>query len=171
MYRFARVRQFVLVLSLVSAAAAAPASAQDNPPAPAGLPLNLAALSTPVFPLALSAQAIPAAPDFTRPAAPFRQQRPAALVPLYVTFASLQALDAHSTTRALDRGAVEANPMMKGLAGNTAGMLAVKAAATTGVVYSAERIWKRNKTAAVLFMVAANSAMGWVVQHNYRAVR
>jgi hypothetical protein len=105
------------------------------------------------------------------PPVALEQQRPAALVPLYVSFASLQALDAHSTARALDRGAVEANPMMKGLAGNTAGMLAVKAAATAGVVYSAERIWKRNKTAALLFMVAANSAMGWVVQHNYRAVR
>lgn len=172
MYRLASVRQFVLVLGLVSAVAAAPAAAQDNPSSsPADLPLNLAALSTPAVPLALTTPATPAGQIFTKPPIALEQRRPSALVPLYVSFASLQALDAHSTARALDRGAVEANPMMKGLAGNTAGMLAVKAAATTGVVYSAERIWKRNKTAAVLFMVAANSAMGWVVQHNYRAVR
>jgi hypothetical protein len=162
MYRFANVRQFVLVFAIVSAAAAAPAYAQDRPTPLAGVPMNLAALTTPAIPLGQS---------FTPPPAALHQQRPAALVPLYVSFASLQALDAHSTTRALERGAVESNPLMKGLAGNTAGMLAVKAAATAGVVYSAERIWKRNKTAAELFMAAANSAMGWVVQHNYRAVR
>ena len=170
MYRFAHVRHFVLVVAIVSAAGAAPALAQDHA-SQAEVPPHLAALDTQAIPPALAAPAVPAGQDFTPPAASLRQQRPAALVPLYVSFASLQALDAHSTTRALDRGAVEANPLMKGLAGNTAGMFAVKAAATAGVVYSAERIWKRNKTAAVLFMVAANSAMGWVVQHNYRAVR
>jgi hypothetical protein len=170
MYRFATVRQFVLVLGLVTTVGALPASAQDNPsPLAAEVQLNLAALTTPAI-AAPAAQVIPLSADFTT-AAPVPQRRPAALMPLYVSFASLQALDAHSTTRALDRGAVEANPMMKGLAGSPAGMFAVKAAATAGLVYSAERIWKKNKTAAVVFMVAANSAMALVVQHNYRAVR
>ena len=101
---------------------------------------------------------------------PTVKRRPAALMPLYVSFASLQALDTHSTRRALARGATEANPLMRGIAGNTAGMLAVKAAATAGVVYAGEKIWKRNKAGAVLFMVAANSALALVVQHNYRLV-
>jgi Domain of unknown function (DUF5658) len=100
-----------------------------------------------------------------------RQSRPGALVPLYVSFGTLQVLDAHSTSRALDRGAVEANPMMKGIAGNPTALLAVKAAGTASVIFASERIWKKNKTAAVFFMVAANSAMAWVVQNNYRAVR
>jgi hypothetical protein len=100
-----------------------------------------------------------------------RQPRPGALVPLYASFATLQVLDAHSTSRALDRGAVEANPVMKGLAGNPTALLALKAAGTAGVIFASERMWKKNRTAAVLFMVAANSAMAWVVQHNYRAVR
>src|SRR5690349_8127822 len=130
MYRFAHVWQFVLVLCLVSATAAAPAYAQDRPSPLPEVPMNLAALTAP---------AVPVAQVFTPPPTLPHQQRPAALVPLYVSFASLQALDAHSTTRALDRGAVEANPLMKGLAGNTAGLFAVKAAATAGVVYSAER--------------------------------
>jgi hypothetical protein len=92
-------------------------------------------------------------------------------MPLYVSFASLQVLDAHATKSALDRGAVEANPVMRGFTGSPAGMLAVKAAGTAGVVWASERMWRRNKAAAVVFLVAANSAMGWVVQHNYRAAR
>ena len=97
--------------------------------------------------------------------------RPGALVPLYASFATLQVLDAHSTSRALDHGAVEANPMMKGLAGNPTALLAVKAAGTAGAIFASEKMWKKNRAAAVFFMVAANSAMAWVVQNNYRAVR
>ena len=102
---------------------------------------------------------------------PASEPRPGALVPLYASFATLQALDAHSTSRALDQGAVEANPMMKGLAGNPTALLAVKAAGTAGVIFASEKMWKKNRAAAVFFMVAANSAMAWVVQNNYRAVR
>jgi len=98
-------------------------------------------------------------------------ERPPALLPLYVSFVTLQALDAHSTRYALDRGAVEANPLMKGLAANEVGLLAIKAAGTAGVILASERMWKRNRAAAVVFMIASNSAMAWVVQHNYRAVR
>lgn len=98
------------------------------------------------------------------------QQRPSALVPLYVSFGTLQVLDTHSTSRAIKSGAVEANPMMKGIAGNEAAMLAVKAAGTAGVIFASEKIWKRNKTAAVIFMIATNAGMAWVVQNNYRAV-
>ena len=102
---------------------------------------------------------------------PASKPRPGSLVPLYASFATLQALDAHSTSRALDRGAVEANPMMKGIAGNPTALLAVKAAGTAGVIFASEKMWKKNRAAAVFFMVAANSAMAWVVQNNYRAVR
>jgi hypothetical protein len=114
------------------------------------------------------AQKAPAAPDaFTTP----RQHRPSALVPLYVSFGALQVLDTHSTSRALGRGGVEANPVMNRFAGNEAGMIAVKAAGTAGVIYVSEKMWKKNRTAAVVFMIATNAAMAWVVQHNYRAVR
>jgi hypothetical protein len=87
-----------------------------------------------------------------------------------VSFGTLQVLDTHSTSRAIKSGAVEANPMMKGIAGNEAAMLAVKAAGTAGVIFASEKIWKRNKTAAVIFMIATNAGMAWVVQNNYRAV-
>lgn len=100
-----------------------------------------------------------------------QESRPGALVPLYASFATLQALDVHSTTRALDQGAVEANPMMNGIAGSPTALLAVKAAGTAGLIFASEKMWKKNRAASVFFMVAANSAMAWVVQHNYRAVR
>jgi hypothetical protein len=98
-------------------------------------------------------------------------QRPNALVPLYVSYATLQALDIHSTISGLDRGAAEANPLMKRMTTLPAGLIAVKVASTAGVFYTTERLWKNNRVAAVVFMVGANSAMAWVVQHNYRAAR
>ena len=112
---------------------------------------------------------MPPLPVLSEPAAAVR--RPAGLVPLYVSFAGLQLVDAHSTSRALDRGAVEANPLMKGFAGNPASLMAVKAAGAAVAIYASEQMWKTNRTAAIVFMIATNSAMAWVAQHNYRAVR
>jgi hypothetical protein len=98
-------------------------------------------------------------------------RRPSALVPLYISFAGLQLADVHSTSRALDRGAFEANPLMNAFAGNKASLIAVKAAGGAVAIYASEQLWKTNRTAAIAFMIATNSAMAWVVQHNYRAVR
>jgi hypothetical protein len=100
-----------------------------------------------------------------------RERRPGTLVPLYVSFSTLQVLDAHSTWRALDGGAVEANPLVRGIAGSRVGMLSLKAVGTAGIIFASEKMWKRNKAAAIALMIAGNSAMGWVVQNNYRAVR
>jgi hypothetical protein len=49
-------------------------------------------------------------------------------------------------------------------------MAAVKAAGTAGVIFFNERLRMKNKAAAVGLMIATNSVMGWVVQHNYRSV-
>jgi len=121
---------------------------------------------------AAQSQVLPAAAPGTGTAgsALAPQRRPGALFPLYVSFGTLQILDTHSTSRAIDSGAVEANPMMKGLAGNEAAMLAVKAAGTAGVIFASEKIWKKNRAAALIFMIATNAGMAWVVQNNYRAV-
>lgn len=99
------------------------------------------------------------------------ERRPAALLPLYASFVTLQVLDMHSTRYALDRGAVEKNPAINGLTGTTAGMAAVKAAGTAGVIFFSEKLRSNNKAAAVGMMIATNSMMAWVVQHNYRSVR
>jgi len=98
-------------------------------------------------------------------------QRPPALIPLYASFAALQLVDMHSTWRALNHGAVEANPLLSGVAGNKAMLLTVKTAGTAAVIAVSERLRKKSRTAAVVLMISANSGMTWVVEHNYTAVR
>jgi hypothetical protein len=159
--RFVMVRfVYVPVVLSLSVGFAAPVRGQD--------------LTSPLLAASGEASAVDSSaspPHAALVAAPLQERRPAALLPLYVSFGALQGLDAHSTSRALRRNAVEANPLMKGLASHGVGMLAVKAAGTAGLIYASERIWKQNRAAGVIFMLAANSAMVWVVQHNYRAVR
>jgi len=60
---------------------------------------------------------------------------------------------------------------MKGVAQSSAGLIAIKAASTVGVIYGSEKLWKKNRLAAVLVMVGVNSATAWVVAHNYRVSR
>jgi len=120
--------------------------------------------------LAFSVTRAAAAEDAPQPI-PAAAQRPAALLPLYASFAGLQLLDLHSTWRALDSGSVEANPMMSGIAANKPVILTVKAAGTAGVIAVSERLRRKSRTAALIFMISANSGMTWVVQHNYRAIQ
>jgi hypothetical protein len=161
MVRFAgpRLAAAFVLFSCVSAAGASAQERQDVP-----------LISTVSFREAVTTALLVTPPAEQLPpyAAPARPQRPGALIPLYVSFGVLQALDSHSTTRALELGAVEANPVMKGVAGNQAAMLAVKGVGTAGVIYATEKMWKKNRAAAIVFMVATNSAMAWVVQRNYQ---
>ena len=152
---------FVTALA-VSLLAAAPVAAQEAKP----LSLSAAAISAAVTGSVADAPAAPADDRFV-----VREHRPGALVPLYVSFSALQVLDMHSTAGALGRGAVEANPVVRPFAGNPYGMVAVKAAGTAGVILASEQMWKKNKAAAVVFMLTSNAAMTWVVQHNYRIER
>jgi uncharacterized protein DUF5658 len=118
---------------------------------------------------AQSAAAVPNPSPARVTGAPDR--RPAALVPLYASFIGLQILDLHSTHDALARGGVEANPALAGLARNTVALSAVKAAGAASVIFVSEKLRKKNKAAALGLMIATNSAMAWVVQHNYRSGR
>jgi hypothetical protein len=98
-------------------------------------------------------------------------RRPTALPAMYVSFGALQVLDVYSTRRAIARGAVEANPVMKGLAGNAAAMLAVKGAATAVSIYCAEKAWKRHRKAAIVLMLVLNGATAAVAAHNLHQPR
>ena len=93
--------------------------------------------------------------------------RPAALVPLYISFATLQALDVHSTLRAPAFGGREANPIVDGMLGSPAALVAAKVGMTAAVYFASERLWRRNKTAALVTMIALNSAYATIVAHNY----
>jgi hypothetical protein len=87
---------------------------------------------------------------------------------LAASFVGLQALDVHSTLRAIDRGAGEANPMMAPFASHPAALVAVKAGAAGGILFMLDRIHARNRLAGVLMMAAANSAYATIVANNYR---
>ncbi len=105
------------------------------------------------------------------PQDPIVRARPAALVPLYAAFGGLQVLDAHSTINALGTGARETNPLVRHALGTPAGMLALKSGAAVGVVLLTERLWPKNRTAAVLTMIAINSAYATITAHNYRTAQ
>jgi len=94
-----------------------------------------------------------------------------ALVPLYVSFASLQMLDAHSTLRAVRAGGVEQNPLMRGLADKPAALVALKAGVAVGTIALAERFRGRSRAGSIALMAALNSAYAILVSHNYRTVR
>ena len=96
------------------------------------------------------------------------QTRPAPLVGLYVSLAGMHALDIVSTQKALAAGATEANPMMAPFARSPFALAAVKAGVTGATIFATERLWKTNRKAALLTMIALNGAYGAIAAHNYR---
>jgi hypothetical protein len=164
----------LFVVAMIAVPGAAKVSAQEQM-ASAGFmaaaadgPLSSRVLF-PVAPVARSASSIVA--PVPRPSPGFEGQRPAILPALYVSVAALQALDAHSTMTALGQGGREANPLMRGVAGNRGALLAVKAGVAGGTIFLAERMWKRNRVAAIAMMVIVNAVDAVVVAHNYKVVR
>src|SRR5215211_7000815 len=82
------------------------------------------------------------------------------LTALYGGSAALQAFDAFSSLKALKGGAVEANPLMKGVVGNPGVFIGVKATVTAASILAAERMWRNNhKVAAIVMMAASNGIM------------
>lgn len=125
--------------------------------------------STPVSAAPVKAEAAASTPAFDRTSLSNRVRRPALLPALYVAQGALQAMDAHSTYSAIDRGAHEANPLMKNVVGNKGAMMAVKAGVAASTIWMAESMWKRgNRVGAIVTMIAANSVTGFVVAHNYK---
>jgi hypothetical protein len=113
-------------------------------------------------------------PDLTsgsRRQMPPASRRPAALMPMYASLGVLQGLDVYMTSSAVQRGAVEVNPIMKPVAGSQVASLAVKAATTAASIYFTERAWKHNRKGAVILMAAINVATAVVVAHNTQVAR
>jgi hypothetical protein len=159
-------RRFVVALSIAAVGflAAPPAAAQER----TRLDLSTAlSASTIVPPVVLTALQLPVSYD----PQPRRTGSSALMTSLYASTAVMQALDVHSTLLALDRGAVEANPLMAGAAGNRTAFIALKAGVAFSTVMAARNMSKKNKVAAIITLVAINSAYAMVVNHNYRVVR
>jgi len=157
----------VCISLVVVCLAAGQAAAQVSPPdaavaSPSG-PLNPEAPRPAVAQLAAAA---PVAIDSQLFRAP-EPGRPAALVPMYASFVTLQALDFVSTTRALSNAnAYEANPVMRGVVGSPAAFLAVKAGSTAATIWIAEKWRRKHPVRAMIFMASTNAAMAAVVAHN-----
>jgi hypothetical protein len=99
------------------------------------------------------------------------EKRPAILPFLYLSLAGLQAYDVYSTRAGVARGGAELNPFVAPVAGNTTGMIVMKAVSTATTIVMAERLWHRNKAAAILTMVAANGVMAVVAANNARVLQ
>lgn len=90
---------------------------------------------------------------------------------LYVSFAALQIMDAVSTRKALSGGAREANPVMGGIARNSAALFAVKAGTAAATTWFAEKLAKNHPRRATIMMAVLNTAYAAIVAHNYRVAR
>ncbi len=102
---------------------------------------------------------------------PSTSARPSVLIPMYASLAVLQGFDIYTTSASLKSGALEANPLMKPVAGRNMASIIVKAAATAGSIYFTERAWKNNRKGAVILMTVINVATAAVVAHNTQVAR
>ena len=86
---------------------------------------------------------------------------------LHGGLAIAQVYDVYSTEKAISRGAVEINPLLKNTVGSRAAFITIKAAMTIGPIYEAERLWRNNhRVGAIALMAAANGIMLGVAAHN-----
>jgi len=97
--------------------------------------------------------------------------RPQPLVPLYVSFATLEALDVASTARVLESGGRESNPIVASAWGSPVALAALKIGTAAGLIFAAERLRRDHPKAALVLMIAGNSGMAAIVAHNYAAAR
>ena len=102
----------------------------------------------------------------TASAQPYSEE--AAFGTLYTSFGLLQALDAHSTSRALASGAIESNGLVAGIADRPILLMGAKTAVTAGTIVLMERLRKRHPKAAMVTMIALNSAYAVIVVRNSR---
>ena len=92
---------------------------------------------------------------------------PALHISLATGFASLQTLDTITTLHSVHGGtAVEANPVMGGLAQHPAAFVGVKAGLTTATILSMRSLSKNHPKAAVLMLIALNAGSAFVVRSN-----
>jgi hypothetical protein len=131
---------------------------------------GVVALASPEPASAATALVERARPAVARPTA-LTLKRPKALSMLYVSLGVTQALDLVTTTGALHAGAREQNPVLAHFAGHSGAMVAYKAAVTAGTIIAVERMWKKNRAAAVATAVAANVVTALVAAHNMRVTR
>lgn len=154
-------RAALLTLTMVTMSAGA---AKASEGADAAASQNAPVLSTAISRAARDTAAASTAWTVDQPV-----RRPGALPALYGAYVALQALDFYTTKRAMSAGSTEVNPLMKN--GNSAAMMAVKAAGGAATMYFTERAWKKNRAGAIVLMAVLNGATAAVVARNAHHAR
>jgi|SRR5688572_4047538 len=159
------------LVTFLSGALPGIAATQSLPAVPSSAPSPFESGPSSSSPL-LDGMALPAAGarETIQPATTAKGTPRGVLMPLYVSFAALQALDTHSTLRAIDAGASERNPFLTGIVNQPAAFIALKGGVAASTILVADKLRHRSRTAAIVTMVALNSVYATVVAHNYRAV-
>jgi hypothetical protein len=159
----------VALVAVLCTSVAERAWAQDTPPA---FQFDVAAITKA---LSVAPVALPAAPQWWSPPAAMTSYTPYRTSPLmfslYAATAMTQALDAHSTLRAIGNGAREGNPALSSLAEHRTSFLLLKAGAAVGTIYLGRSIDRHHRVMAIVSLVAVNSAYAMIAQHNYRIAR
>jgi uncharacterized protein DUF5658 len=160
----------VLGMLLAMMALTLPARAQDvlgstRPDLTAGRQVLLAA---PPILTALT-PTLPSDPDPDPVPAAFRSSP--SFLALQISFGALQAMDVYSTVRSLRTGSAEANPVVRGIAGDPLALAAVKAVAATSSLLLIRRVAKKHRATAIVTLVAMNAAYAVIVAHNLRSAR
>ena len=166
------VRSILVVVAVLAAILASPSSVSAQSvveSSSAALAPSLAGSLTQTLRLAEEQSA---AVQLPRPAVVLNPTRSrigskAVLPSLYATTAAMQLLDVDSTLKSLNRGAIETNPLMSGLVKNRAAFAVTKAGIAAATIYAAHHIAKDNKVAAIVTLVAINSAYAMIVKNNY----
>jgi hypothetical protein len=105
----------------------------------------------------------------SEPLPPSPWSAPALHISLTTAFVGLQALDVATTLRGVKNGsAVEANPLMAGLANRPMALVAVKSALTAATVASVHGLSRKHPKGAVLALIALNVGSAFVVRSNFR---
>lgn len=166
-------RRSLVTLSLGALLVTVPNLAAAQQPSPVGLAGALAAADLATLDLAPAIAASNSTnAEAAKPVLETRRSRNrVGLTALSVTSAALQGLDAYTTLTAINRGAVEANPLMRGAVRNPAVLMAVKSSMTAATIYAAQRLWPRNKAAAVALLAVSNGVMATVVAHNMSVIQ
>jgi hypothetical protein len=110
-------------------------------------------------------------PQLPRTPLPRRPSGNAQMYSMYVAFGVLQGIDTYTTLTAVESGARESNPVVRGMTGHPPALIAAKAASTVVTIYAMEKIRKRNPLAVAIAMAAIDSAYFAIVAHNTAVLR
>ena len=90
------------------------------------------------------------------------------MLSLYATTAIVQGLDAHSTFRAIDAGAVERNPLLGSIADHRPAFIALKAGIAVAAIYAGHSLSRKRRVVAIVALVGIDVVYGSLVARNYR---